>query len=85
MTASAEVLNSTDIALGDRLNIKLRVDFPNLKKDKVTGYVHSRNYPFLRKDSWYLILTDKAFNGIAGCEKIDIEKEYYEKEFQEML
>jgi len=32
-----------------------------------------------------MIVTDKAFNGIAQIEKIDIEKEFYEKEIQEKL
>lgn len=76
---------SIDVAVEDFLTIKIRVDFLNLEKWKTTGYIHSNSYKYLRKDGWYLIVTDKAFNGVAMVEKIDIEKEFYEKKIVEKL
>jgi len=67
------------------LTITIRIDFTNLEKWKTTGYIHSNSYKYLRKDGWYLIVTDKGFNGVAMVEKIDIEKEFYEKQIQEKL
>jgi len=74
-----------DIALNDMLTITIRVDFPNLEKYKTTGYICSNSYKYLRKDGWYLIVTDKSFTGISVVEKIDIEKEFYEKIIQEKM
>ena len=85
LNCSAEVKGSIDIAVEDMLTITLRVEFPNLQKWKTTGYIHSNKYKFLRKDGWYIIVTDKSFQGVAQIEKIDIEKEFYEKVITEKL
>ena len=68
-----------EIVIGDILTVKLTVEFDNLDEDQSTGYVHSKKYPFLRRDSWYLIITDTTFSGIACCEKLPIEDKKYEK------
>lgn len=47
--------------------------------------MHSRTYPYLKKDSWFLILTEQTMTGLAAVEKIDITKEFYEKEIQELV
>jgi hypothetical protein len=65
LNCSAEVKGSIDIAVEDMLTITLRVEFPNLQKWKTTGYIHSNKYKFLRKDGWYIIVTDKSFQGVA--------------------
>jgi hypothetical protein len=67
LTCTAEVLGSIDVAKDDLLTIKIRVDFPNLEKNKTTGFICSNGYKYLRKDGWYIIVTDKAFNGVAMC------------------
>ena len=74
-----------ECCIGDVLTVKLRVDFTSLEPGQMSGYVHSKSYPFLRRDSWYLLITDSGFNGIAACEKLPIEQNFYEKTLTERL
>lgn len=74
-----------DIVIGDLLTCKLIVTFPNLKKGQQSGYVCSKTYPYLRRDSWYLIITDVALDGIACVEKLPIDEEVFEKTFLERM
>lgn len=71
--------------IGDVLNCKLRVEFLNLAPGEQSGYVHSRTYPYLRRDCWYLIITEKTLTGLAGVEKLPIDSNVYEKEFSEKI
>jgi len=82
---SAFVDGEPDLVVGDYLTVKLRVDYKNLKKGEQSGYVHSKHYQYLRRDTWYLIVTDESMTGLAAVEKIDIEKEFFEKEYKERL
>jgi len=85
VSMTAEVKGTEEINVGDLLNVKIRVDFKNLKKGEESGYVHSSQYPYLRRDSWFLIITDKSMTGLACVEKLDIENEFYEKELNERI
>ena len=82
---SAYVEGEEDIIVGDILTCKLRVDFHNINKGEQIGYVHSKSYPYLRRDIWYLIITDEALNGIAAVEKLPIDENFYEKKYEERL
>jgi len=50
ITMTAFVDGEDDIVVGDILTCKLRVDYLNLEKGQKSGYVHSRHYPYLRRD-----------------------------------
>ena len=82
---TAQVHGSDNFEVGDILTCKLRVDFVNLEKGQQSGYVHSKHYPYLRRDCWYLVITDETMTGLAAVEKINIDQEFYEKEFQEKI
>lgn len=47
--------------------------------------MHSRTYPYLRRDCWYLIITDVSLQGIALVQKLPIEENVFEKEFHEKI
>jgi hypothetical protein len=47
--------------------------------------VHSKDYPFLKRDNWFLIITDDTFTGLAAVEKIVVTENYFEKEFKERV
>lgn len=85
VTLTADVPGEKTVAIGDVLKCKLRVEFLNLKDGEQSGYVHSRTYPYLRRDSWFLIITEASMTGIAAVEKLPIEKNVYEKEFSEKI
>jgi hypothetical protein len=83
MTAFVEGEDET--VVGDILTCKLRVDYLKLKKGERSGYVHSKHYPYLKKDNWFLIITDDTFTGLAAIEKLEIKDSFYEKEFKERI
>ena len=85
LTMTAVVDGEPDLIVGDLLTCKLRVDYKNLKKGEQSGYVHSKHYPYLRRDTWYLIVTDESMTGLAAVEKLNVEEEFFEKEYKERL
>lgn len=50
-----------------------------------SGYVHSKHFPFLRRDNWFLIITDEQLLGLAAVEKVPLSGATYEKEFRERI
>ena len=82
----AGTLGHDEVCVNDLLNVKIKVNLSKLQKGQQMGYVHSRQYPFLKKDEWFLLITDRSLTSIAMVEKIDFEdKEEYVKEFQEKI
>lgn len=85
VTLTAGVPGVEKPCVGDVLNCKLRVEFLNLAQGEQSGYVHSRTYPYLRRDCWYLIITERTMTGLAGVEKLPIDSNVFEKEFSERI
>lgn len=83
MTAVVE--GEQEIVVGDILTCKLEVTYLNLEKGEKSGYVHSRHYPYLKRDNWYLIITDEQFSGLAAIEKLIVTDNTYVKEFKERI
>lgn len=83
MTATVE--GEDEIVVGDILTCKMRVDYYNIEKGERSGYVHSNNYPFLKRDNWFLIITDETFTNLAAVEKLEIKDNWYEKSFKERI
>ena len=70
LTMTAFVEWEDEIVVGDILTCKLRVDYYNMPNGQKSGYVHSKHYPYLKRDSWFLIITDETFTGLAAIEKL---------------
>ena len=85
LTMTAFVEGEDEIVVGDILTCKLRVDYYNMPKGQKSGYVHSKHYPYLKRDSWFLIITDETFTGLAAIEKLVVTENFYEKEFKERI
>jgi hypothetical protein len=85
LTLTAFVEGEDEIVVGDLMTCKLRVEYLNLDAGQKSGYVHSKHYPYLKRDNWFLIITDESFTGLAFVEKLDITKDFYEKKFQERI
>lgn len=85
LTMTAFVEGEDEIALGDILTCKLRVDYLNIEKGERSGYVHSKHYPYLKRDNWFLIITDESFTGLAAIEKLVVTDNFFEKEFKERV
>ena len=85
LTMTAFVQGEEEVVVGDILTCKLTVEYLKLKEGERSGYVHSKNYPFLKKDNWFLIITDENFQGLAAVEKLQVTANTYEKEFKERI
>ena len=85
LTMTAFVEGEDEIVVGDILTCKLEVKYHNLKKGEKSGYVHSKFYPYLKRDNWYIIITDETFTGLAAVEKITTTEDIFVKEFKERI
>jgi hypothetical protein len=85
ITMQAFVEGEDEIVVNDILTCKLRIDYLNLKKGEKSGYVHSKHYPFMKRDNWFLIITDDTMTNLAAVEKLTITDNFYEKEFKERV
>lgn len=85
LTMTAEVEGEDEIVVGDILTCKLRAEFIDMPEGQKSGYVHSKNYPFLKRDNWFLIITDEQFISLAAIEKFTAGSHYFEKEFKERI
>ena len=47
--------------------------------------MHSKHYPYLKRDNWFLIITDETFTNLAAVEKLEIRDNFFEKEFKERI
>lgn len=85
LTMEAGVTGEDEACVGDVLTCKMTVEFLKLNDGQRTGYVHSKEYPFLRRDNWFLIITDEQMLGLAAVEKIPLNDRVYVKEFKERI
>ena len=58
----AGTLGHDEVCVNDLLNVKIKVNLSKLTKGQQMGYVHSRQYPFLKKDEWFLLITDRSLS-----------------------
>jgi len=82
---TAEVEDEEEAVVGDVLTCKLTVQFQNLESGQKTGFVHSKHYPYLKRENWFLIITDENMQNLAAVEKLYLSDQKYEKEFKERI
>jgi hypothetical protein len=58
--AEAFTEGETSITMSDAITLKFTVTYPNYAPNEAPGYVHSTNFPFLKRQKWYLIVSDGA-------------------------
>lgn len=85
LTMTAFVEGEDEIVVGDILTCRLEVKYYNLNKGQKSGYVHSKTYPYLKRDNWFVIITDETFTGLAAVEKITTQEDVFIKEFKERI
>lgn len=47
-----------DLFASDMIKMEFKITYENLVPDEEEGYICSRNYPYLKKHAWHLILCD---------------------------
>jgi len=53
-----DLIENAKLFASDFIKIEFRVKYLNLEMDDREGYVHTRNYPYLKKHSWHFMLCD---------------------------
>ena len=53
-----EFVESEHLCASDLVKIEFRIEHLNLGMEDREGYVHTRNYPYLKKHSWHFMLVD---------------------------
>jgi hypothetical protein len=69
-TAVAFTENQKDMVASDFITWQFKVTYPNLTEKEFPGYVHSRSYPFLKKQAWYVMVTDETKNKVVLVHKL---------------
>ena len=58
VTAKAFTEGKTEITMSDAITLQFKIKLPNLKENEFPGYVHSQNFPYLKKSSFWILITD---------------------------
>ena len=85
MKIEAKVEGEDEIVVGDIMSINLTIKYLKNQEGEKHGYVHSKNYPFLRRDNWYLVITDPTMTTFAAVEKLEIKGAEFTKTFKERI
>lgn len=60
------------IRSGELMTIELDINLPNVPKGKKRGYIHSNEFPFMRRDNFVVMLTSADGNRILNYERVFI-------------
>lgn len=66
----ANNFKDTKVLAGDLLTIELTAKLPNLPKNKKRGYIHSTQFPFMRRDNFIVIITNSDGSKILNYERV---------------
>jgi len=55
---SGELIESEDLHASDYIKLEFRIEFLNVGMEENEGYVHTRNFPYLKKHSWHIMVCD---------------------------
>lgn len=47
-----------EMTQSDAITLQFKLKLPNLDPREYPGYVHSQEYPFLKKQAWWILITD---------------------------
>lgn len=70
LTATAEVVGDDEIVAGDFVTIKVTGRLDNVGENEEPGYVCTKNYPYLKKCHYYIIITDANQQVVYDIERV---------------
>lgn len=53
-----EVEGEETITASDVISFTIKLKYDNLPEDQCPGYICSKNYPFIKKSNWYIVIVD---------------------------
>lgn len=70
VSARAYTLGENEMTSTDAITVELKIKLTNLKENQYPGYVHSPNYPYLKKQSFWIIISDMVKDKTIMATKI---------------
>jgi len=58
VSATAEVVGDDEMVAGDFVTIRVTARLDNVGENDEPGYVHTNNYPYLKKCHYFVLITD---------------------------
>ena len=58
VTSKVEVEGESTITASDIISFKIDIKYDLLPESHGPGYIHSQNYPFLKRSNWYIVIVD---------------------------
>ena len=62
-----------DVIVGDPITLKVQITHLNFDEEEQSlGFVHSNRFPYRKRSSWYMVLSDADDNKLYSMERLDI-------------
>ena len=77
VTVSSKVFveGEKTITASDIISFEILIEYENIPKGSAPGYVCSKNYPFLKRPFWYIVIVDGATRmNVIQVERLRCEK-----------
>ena len=58
VSAVAFTEGEKEMTISDAITLQFKIKYANLKDNEFPGFIHSKNYPYLKKQNWWILLTD---------------------------
>jgi len=65
--ARAYTEGEMEMTMSDAITLEFTIKYTNLNEKEFPGYAHSEKFPFLKKQGWYILLTDVAKDKTIFC------------------
>jgi hypothetical protein len=65
--ARAYTEGEMEMTMSDAITLEFTIKYPNFNEKQFPGYAHSEKFPFLKKQGWYILLTDLAKDKSIFC------------------
>ena len=58
VSARAFTEGENEMTMSDAISLKFTIKYVNLKEKEFPGFAHSTSYPYLKKQGWWILITD---------------------------
>jgi hypothetical protein len=58
VSATAYTEGETEMTMSDAITLQFKIKLTNMKDNEFPGYVHSKEFPYLKKQGFWIIITD---------------------------
>ena len=82
VTVSSKVFveGEKTITASDIISFEILIEYENIPKGSAPGYVCSKNYPFLKRPFWYIVIVDGATRmNVIQVERLQADGENFAK------